>query len=47
MPKTLLLTALLVIISTVACAGMTLEDYAEACGEWEDDYRSQFSAAYS
>ena len=47
MPKTLLFTALLVIFSTVACAGMTLEDYAEACGEWEDDYRSQFGAAYS
>ena len=47
MSKTPLLTALLVIVSTVACAGMTLEDYAEACGEWEDDYRSQFSAAYS
>ncbi|MDE2780688.1 MAG: hypothetical protein OXI91_13570 [Chloroflexota bacterium] len=38
MARTLLLTALVVILSTAACASMSLEDYAEECGEWVDDY---------
>ena len=38
MPKVLVLAALLVLLSTAACASMSLEDYAEECGEWDDDY---------
>lgn len=42
MLKPLALAALLVILSAVACGGMSLEDYAEECGEWSDDYGNQF-----
>lgn len=29
---------LLVLASTAACASMSLDDYAEECGEWVEDY---------
>ena len=39
MLKVLALPALLVfLVLTSACASMSLEEYAEECGEWEDDY---------
>ncbi len=38
MRKILALTMLLVALSAVSCASMSLEDYAEECGEWRDDY---------
>ena len=47
MQKILLFTALLVILSTVACAGMTLEDYAAECGDWNDDYGDLYGASLS
>lgn len=47
MLKPLVFTVLLVILSTVACASMSLEDYAEECGEWADDYDSLFGSSSS
>lgn len=38
MQKPLAFTISLVILSSVACASMSLEEYAEECGEWRDDY---------
>lgn len=32
------LLALLVLASTAACSAMSLDDYAEECGEWVEDY---------
>ena len=40
-------TVLLVLLSTTACASMSLEDYAEECGEWDDDYGNLFGATFS
>ena len=43
MLKPLVFAALLVLLSTVACGGgMSLEDYAEECGEWAEDYGDLF-----
>ena len=47
MLKTLVFTALLVLLSTVACAAMSLEDYAEECGEWNEDYGELFGGTLS
>ena len=47
MLKLLAFAALLVLLSTVACATMSLEDYAEECGEWEDDYGDLFDGSFS
>ena len=47
MLKSLALAALMVLLSTVACAAMSLEDYAEECGEWEDDYGNLFDRSFS
>lgn len=47
MLKALVFAALLVLMSTVACASMSLEDYAEECGEWEDDYGNLFDGSFS
>lgn len=38
MLKTLLLASLVLLALTLACSSMSLEDYAEECGEWQDDY---------
>lgn len=46
-PKVLVLAALLALLSTVACASMSLEDYAEECGDWEDDYGSPLYGTFS
>ena len=32
------LLALLLLASTAACSSMSLDDYAEECGEWVEDY---------
>ena len=40
MQKLYALAAPLVIISSAACSSMSLEDYAEECGEWSDVYDS-------
>ena len=42
MLKTLAIIPLLMLLAAVACASMSLEDYAEECGEWADDYRGLF-----
>ena len=47
MLKTLVFTALLVLLATAACASMSLEDYAEECGEWRDDYGDIGSSSVS
>ena len=47
MLKPLVFTVLLVLLSTVACASMSLEDYAEECGEWTDDYGNLFGGSFS
>ena len=48
MLKILALPALLVLLlSAAACASMSLEDYAEECGEWTDDYGNLFGGSFS
>ena len=47
MLKPLLVTALLVLLSTLACTAMSLEDYAEECGEWRDDYGALLGGSLS
>ena len=47
MLKALAFAALLLLLSTAACAAMSLEDYAEECGEWEDDYGDLFDGSFS
>ena len=47
MLKPLVFASVLVLLSTVACASMTLEDYAEECGEWNDDYGDLFGGTLS
>lgn len=42
MLKFLVLPALLVLALTMACSSLSVEDYAEWCGEWEDDYNNVF-----
>ena len=34
------LLALLVLAATAACSAMSLDDYAEECGEWVEEYES-------
>ena len=44
MSKFLGLLALVVLVGTAGCGGgMSLDDYAEECGEWREDYGSWFS----
>lgn len=39
MPKVLVLAALMSLLSVViACGSLSVEDYAEECYDWEDDY---------
>lgn len=46
MLKVLVLPILLaLLLSTAACASLSLEDYAEECGEWTDDYRGLFGSS--
>ena len=47
MLKVLVLPVLLALSLTVACTAMSLEDYAEECGEWIDDYGDVFSGSGS
>ena len=49
MLKVLALPALLILLSAVACSSppLSLEDYAEECGEWRDDYGNIGSASVS
>ncbi len=48
MLKPVVFAALLVLLlSTAACASMSLEDYAEECGEWADDYGGLFGGSFS
>ena len=47
MLKPLVFTACLVVLATVACTSMSLEEYAEECGEWEEDYGDRVNIAFS
>ena len=50
MLKVLVLPALLILLSAVACSffsPLSLEDYADECGEWRDDYGDIGSASVS
>ena len=46
MLKVLVLPALLIVLSAVACSSaLSLEDYAEECGDWRGDYGNISSAS--
>lgn len=47
MLKTLAFIPLLMILAIVACVAMTLEDYAEECGEWNEDYGDLYGGTFS
>ena len=38
---------LLMLLTAVACAAMSVEDYAEECGEWNEDYGELFGVTLS